>query len=146
MVATGAVAARLGRAIGGADALSVEALCASIGARHALLLCPGGDRQNDLLQFAKACFDAHYTDQLNLDDPVVLVQVANSVDLDVEALRLRSQDPVIKDRLRSNTEEAVSRGAFGSPSVFVPFGAGERLYFGNDQLPLVAWAPRQEHA
>ena len=83
---------------------------------------------------------------MNLDDPVVLVQVVNSVDLDGKTLRLRSQDQVIKDRLRSNTEEAVSRGAFGSPSVFVPFGAGERLYFGNDQLPLVAWVLRQEHA
>ncbi len=114
---------------------------------HAMRFCCAlEDRQNDLLQFAKACFDVHYTDQLNLDDPVVLVQVANSVDLDGETLRLRSQDQVIKDRLRSNTEEAVSRGAFGSPSVFVPFGAGERLYFGNDQLPLVAWALRQEHA
>ncbi len=114
---------------------------------HAMRFCCAlEDRQNDLLQFAKACFDVHYTDQLNLDDPVVLVQVANSVDLDGETLRLRSQDQAIKDRLRSNTEEAVSRGAFGSPSVFGPFGAGERLYFGNDQLPLVAWALRQEHA
>lgn len=114
---------------------------------HAMRFCCAlEERQNDLLAFAKACFDAHYTDQLNLDDPDVLVQLANGVGLDGEALRLRSQDPAVKDRLRTNTEEAVSRGAFGSPSIFVPFGAGERLYFGNDQLPLVAWALQQERA
>jgi len=45
-----------------------------------------------------------------------------------------------KDHLRANTDEAIARGAFGSPSIFVPFGEGERLYFGNDQLPLVKWA------
>ena len=41
---------------------------------------------------------------------------------------------------RAHGDEAIARGAFGSPSIFVPFEGGERLYFGNDQLPLVAWA------
>ncbi|AOW15803.1 hypothetical protein LPB72_05810 [Hydrogenophaga crassostreae] len=105
--------------------------------------CALEDDQAALLRFAAAGFEAYYTHQLNLDDPDVLVAIANQAGLDGEVLRLRSQEPAIKDRLRANTEEAVGRGAFGSPSIFVPFGSGERLYFGNDQLPLVEWALKQ---
>ena len=60
--------------------------------------------------------------------------------LDGEALAAGTQQQSCKDHLRTNTEEAVARGAFGSPSIFVPTATGERLYFGNDQLPLVKWA------
>ncbi|NQX94809.1 MAG: DsbA family protein, partial [Erythrobacter sp.] len=36
-----------------------------------------------------------------------------------------------------NTEEAIERGAFGSPTIFVETN---NMYFGNDQLPLVEQA------
>lgn len=39
----------------------------------------------------------------------------------------------IKDQLKVNTEEAIQRGAFGSPTFFI----GEDMFFGNDRLPLV---------
>jgi 2-hydroxychromene-2-carboxylate isomerase len=39
-----------------------------------------------------------------------------------------------KDRLRANTEELVTRGGFGSPTIFVN---GTDMYFGNDRLALV---------
>lgn len=96
--------------------------------------------QAQLVEFMKVGFDAYYTDQENLDDPNVLVRLANEVGLDGEAMRAKSQGQSCKDHLRANTDEAIARGAFGSPSIFVPFGDGERLYFGNDQLPLVRWA------
>lgn len=96
-----------------------------------------------LFQFAAAGCDAYYTRQLNLDGPEVLVKIANEAGLDGEALREQSQQQRIKDHLRANTDEAISRGAFGSPAIFVPFGDAERLYFGNDQLPLVEWAISQ---
>jgi 2-hydroxychromene-2-carboxylate isomerase len=67
----------------------------------------------------------------------VLAAIANEIGMDGEALVARTQEQAVKDRLRANTEEAIARGAYGSPSIFVPFGDGERMYFGNDQLPLV---------
>lgn len=99
--------------------------------------------QTALHRFATAAFDAHYSHQENLDDPDVLVEIANAIGLDGENLRKQSQDQRIKDQLRANTDEAIARGAFGSPAIFVPFGSSERLYFGNDQLPLVRWALSQ---
>ena len=50
----------------------------------------------------------------------------------------RAASQPVKDRLRANTDEAIARGAFGSPTIIVPDPGGEeQLYFGNDQLPLV---------
>jgi len=99
--------------------------------------------QDKLKKFAKAGFEAYYSDQENLDDPDILVRIANGVGLNGEAMRSDCQKQDCKDHLRSNTDEAIARGAFGSPSIFVPFGQSERLYFGNDQLPLVKWAITQ---
>jgi 2-hydroxychromene-2-carboxylate isomerase len=39
----------------------------------------------------------------------------------------------VKDELRANTEEAVSRGVFGAPTFFV----GDRMFFGQDRLDFV---------
>lgn len=111
---------------------------------HAMRFCCAlEDDQPALFRFATAGFEAYYAHQRNLDDPEVLVAIANEAGFDGEALRARSQEQAIKDHLRANTDEAISRGSFGSPSIFVPFGDGERLYFGNDQLPLVEWALAQ---
>ena len=46
--------------------------------------------------------------------------------------------PPIKDRLRTNTDEAIARGAFGAPAMFV----GDQLFWGNDRLPFVEAALR----
>ncbi|NNC99621.1 MAG: 2-hydroxychromene-2-carboxylate isomerase [Gammaproteobacteria bacterium] len=111
---------------------------------HAMRFCCALEHdQPQLFRFALAGFEAYYTQQLNLDDPEVLVEIANQAGLDGAALQLLSQQQAVKDHLRANTDEAIARGAFGSPSIFVPFGDGERLYFGNDQLPLVEWALSQ---
>ena len=99
--------------------------------------CALEDQQDELLRFATHAFAAYFTDQRNLDDPSVLAEVASECGLDGEALIRRSGEQEIKDRLRSNTQEAIDRGAFGSPSIFVDHA---KLYFGNDQLPLVRQA------
>ncbi len=111
---------------------------------HAMRFCCAlEDNQPALHKFATAAFEAYYGDQRNLDDPSVLIAIADEVDLDGHSLATQTQEQAVKDRLRANTEEAISRGSYGSPSIFVPFGKGERMYFGNDQLPLVNWAIKQ---
>ena len=108
---------------------------------HAMRFCCALEHdQSALVRFATAAFEAYYTNQRNLDDPEVLASIAQDAGFDGEALCAQSKEQTIKDHLRANTDEAIARGAFGSPSIFVPFGDGERLYFGNDQLPLVEWA------
>ena len=44
-----------------------------------------------------------------------------------------TNDPEVKSRLRSTTDEAVARGVFGAPTTFV----GEHMFFGQDRLEWV---------
>ena len=87
-----------------------------------------------LKTFTKAAFESYFGAQENLDDPDVLVAVANSVGLDSDALRARAQSDDVKALLRANTDEVIARGGYGSPTIFVD---KTYMYFGNDQLPLV---------
>lgn len=102
---------------------------------HAMRYCCAlEEHQDSLLCFSEAAFEAYFGDQRNLDDPGVLKTIADEAGFDGEALAAQSVLEKTKDKLRANTQEAIDRGAFGSPSIFVD---RQFLYFGNDQLPLV---------
>ena len=92
------------------------------------------DDQPALIAFARAAFESYFGRQENLDDPAVLEAVATGARLDGAAIRAASTTDAVKARLRANTEELVTRGGYGSPTLFVD---GTDMYFGNDQLPLV---------
>lgn len=96
--------------------------------------------QEALRRFSKAAFESYFGSEENLDDADVLAAVADSIGLDGAALKAASQSDEVKTRLRSNTEEVIARGGYGSPSIFVD---GTDMYFGNDQLPLVEAALRR---
>jgi 2-hydroxychromene-2-carboxylate isomerase len=61
------------------------------------------------------------------------VEVATKAGLDGAAIVAAIDDQTTKDRLRADTEEAVTRGAFGAPTFFV----GDEVFFGNDRIPQV---------
>jgi 2-hydroxychromene-2-carboxylate isomerase len=96
--------------------------------------CALEERQEDLLRFSEAAFEAYFGDARNIDDPAVLEDIADACGLDGADLRAASGSDAVKARLRASTEEAIARGAYGSPTIFVD---GAFMYFGNDQLPLV---------
>ncbi|VAV92267.1 2-hydroxychromene-2-carboxylate isomerase [hydrothermal vent metagenome] len=96
--------------------------------------CALEEDQSALFRFIKAAFEAYFTDQRNLDDPEVLIAIANEVGLGGVALAEQLQSDVVKTKLRENTRQVIDRGGFGSPSIFVN---ETDMYFGNDQLPLV---------
>jgi 2-hydroxychromene-2-carboxylate isomerase len=101
---------------------------------HAMRFCCAlEDDQPALERFAEAAFRAYFRDRRNLDDPAVLVDIANTIGLDGAALAAATATDPVKDRLRANTQQVIDRGGFGSPTIFVD---GD-MYFGNDQLPLV---------
>lgn len=65
-----------------------------------------------------------------MDDPEVVVAALSESGLPVRTIMEGIQDPEVKARLIHNTEAAVERGVFGSPSFFV----GDELFFGKDKL------------
>ncbi len=101
------------------------------------MACTLADDMPALTKFSRAAFESYFGAQENLDEPDVLVAIANRVGLDGEAMRNRSQTDEIKAMLRANTDEVIERGGYGSPTIFVD---KTRMYFGNDQLPLVEFA------
>ena len=90
--------------------------------------------QGLLESFADAVFRAYWTDDRDIAQDEVLAGIARAVGVDAVALLAAIATPEIKARLKANTDEAIARGAFGSPTIFV---AGDDMYFGNDRLPLV---------
>lgn len=101
------------------------------------MACTLASDQAALARFSRAAFESYFGAQQNLDDPDVLVAVANAAGLDGAAMRERAQSDAVKALLRDNTEEVIARGGYGSPTIFVD---RNHMYFGNDQLPLVEFA------
>lgn len=53
--------------------------------------------------------------------------------IDTTEIARRIDDPAAIAQLEANTDEAVDRGVFGSPTVFV----GDAMFFGNDRMDFV---------
>ncbi len=98
--------------------------------------------KNPCLDFVEATFAAYFTRQEDISQDDVLAAICTQSGVDAAAFMAGISQPEIKDALKSNTEEAIARGAFGSPTFFV----GDDMYFGNDRLPLVAAAVRRASA
>jgi 2-hydroxychromene-2-carboxylate isomerase len=80
-----------------------------------------------------AAFRALWVDDLDLTADETLRALATGVGLDADRALTRIEDNAVKARLRENTDEAIRRGAFGAPAMFV----GDQLFWGNDRLHFV---------
>ena len=87
-----------------------------------------------LVPFARAVFEAYWGDLEDISQADVLSRIAASVGYDGTEFLQRIEMPEVKARLRANTDELITRGGFGSPTMFVN---GHDMYFGNDRLTLV---------
>jgi 2-hydroxychromene-2-carboxylate isomerase len=105
------------------------------------MACALADDMPALSAFTKAAFESYFGAQENLDDPDILVRVANEAGLDGQAIRAASQTDGVKALLRANTDALIARGGYGSPTMFVDT---KYMYFGNDQLPLVEAALKRK--
>jgi 2-hydroxychromene-2-carboxylate isomerase len=98
--------------------------------RGCIVLEPEGK----LIDFARAAFRAYWSDDKDISKDDVIAEICARAKVDVPALFAAIAEPGPKDQLRANTDEAMARGGFGSPTIFVN---GADMYFGNDRLPLV---------
>jgi 2-hydroxychromene-2-carboxylate isomerase len=80
-----------------------------------------------------ALFEASFIGQLDLGDAAVLATIVGSTGLDEESMLARTSEQSVKDELKSNTDEAIARGAFGAPTFFV----GDEMFFGNDRFEFI---------
>lgn len=80
--------------------------------------------------FIEALLPAIWEQGLDVTDAGLLGRILADGGFDAQELLARTQDPAIKQALVDNTEQAVERGAFGIPTMFVE---GE-IYFGKERL------------
>jgi 2-hydroxychromene-2-carboxylate isomerase len=83
--------------------------------------------------FVGAIFRAMWVEPCNLGDPTELAATLTASGFDPKQLLDMAGRPDVKDALKANTEEAVRRGAFGAPTMFVR----EEMFFGQDRLDFV---------
>jgi len=91
-------------------------------------------------RYHPAVFKAMWVEGRNLNDIKEVASVLASAGLDAAKFGTRIQDQDVKDRLKATTEEAVARGVFGAPTCFVD----KMMFFGNDRLPFVELALKEE--
>ncbi|TMA35140.1 MAG: 2-hydroxychromene-2-carboxylate isomerase [Deltaproteobacteria bacterium] len=80
-----------------------------------------------------ALFRAVWVHGLHVSEAAVVERVVNEIGLPGAELVAQTQRPEVKQQLRSQTAEAVSRGVFGVPSMEV----GDELFWGYDDFPFL---------
>jgi 2-hydroxychromene-2-carboxylate isomerase len=81
-------------------------------------------------KYVEAAFHHMWVEPKKMDDPEVAMKAFTSSGLDSARLFARAQESDVKSKLIDNTQKAVERGAFGSPTFFV----GKEIFFGKEQL------------
>lgn len=84
-------------------------------------------------QLLDIVFPAVWRDEVNVANSAKLDETLESGGISADGFWAAANDPVNKDLLKANTEEAADRGAFGAPSMFV----ADELFFGQDRLDFV---------
>lgn len=80
-----------------------------------------------------ALYRAIWSDGKTLSTPEAIVSALGEAGIDTSSLAGRIDTAEVASQLDANTDEAVERGVFGSPTIFV----GEAMFFGNDRLEFV---------
>ena len=100
----------------------------------AMRACIVLEPEGKLVPFAAATFKAYWVDNKDISQVPILTEICQELGIDAQKLLAATDQQPVKDTLRANTQEAIDRGSFGSPTMFV---GGDDMYFGNDRMPLI---------
>lgn len=77
-----------------------------------------------------AAYHHMWEEPKKMDDPEVFAAAFKSSGIDIDRLIARARQDDVKQKLIKDTNDAVARGSFGSPTFFV----GSEIFFGKDSL------------
>ena len=86
-----------------------------------------------LVPYVDAVYRAIWIDGQNMNDARVVADVLQQAGFDPAAVLALVNDPQVKERLKTVTQDAVARGVFGAPTFFVD----GNMYWGQDRLDFV---------
>lgn len=87
----------------------------------------------DFQRYLTSVFNAMWVEEKDMGQPEIVAEVLSRAGFDVAAVMQRLSDPQVKEQLKNTTAEAIERGVFGAPTLFV----GEEMFFGQDRLTFV---------
>ena len=85
---------------------------------------------------SRAILQAHWRDDADIADRATLNGIAGHIGMDGAALLVAAQTDAVQAQHNANTQEAIARNVFGSPTYFV----GGDMFYGQDRLDMVARA------
>jgi 2-hydroxychromene-2-carboxylate isomerase len=83
--------------------------------------------------YVTAMFDSMWVHPANMNDPATVGAELAKAGFDAMQLLALTQQDEVKNRLKELTDEAVTRGVFGAPTMFV----GDAMFFGQDRVEWV---------
>ncbi len=83
--------------------------------------------------YVDAVYHAMWVEPRNLNDSATVGAVLQNAGFDAAGLLALAGAQETKDRLKAVTQEAVDRGVFGAPTMFV----GDEMFWGQDRLEFV---------
>ena len=83
--------------------------------------------------YVAAMYPAMWVDGRNMNDAAIVGGVLQAAGFDPAAVLALAGQQDVKDRLKADTQEAVARGVFGAPTMFV----GDQMFWGQDRLDFV---------
>jgi 2-hydroxychromene-2-carboxylate isomerase len=87
--------------------------------------------------FTRAVYTANFAEQKDIADDGVLATILGKLGVDAEHAVSAANSSDNKQALKAQTEEAIARGIYGTPSFLV----ADELFWGNDRLEqAVTWA------
>ncbi len=88
---------------------------------------------DEAIAVTDALYRTIWSEGVTLADTAAIHAALIAKGIDVSAIAGRITDPAVTAQLEANTHEAVERGVFGSPTIFV----GSAIFFGNDRIDFV---------
>jgi len=89
-------------------------------------------------RLSHALLSAHWQDDADLADPAQLGKIADAAGYDGPALLAAADAPEIRAQYQANTEEAIARPIFGSPTYILD---GD-MFYGQDHLEMLERAAK----
>jgi 2-hydroxychromene-2-carboxylate isomerase len=90
----------------------------------------------EFLRLLFVVFCGMWVDRLDLNQDDTVRTMLSGAGFDPDRCHALATDPAVKAKLLETTDEAISRGVFGAPTMFV----GDQMFFGQDRLDFVAEA------
>ena len=104
-----------------------------VNAMQAMRLVVASEAEGKSSAVALAAFRALWVADRDITAEPELRAIAKEAGIDADRALQAIATPEVKDRLRAYTDDAIRRGAFGAPAIFV----GDELFWGNDRIEFV---------